>query len=50
MIVTAFDLKYYQFSGQPWMDSSLFDVVARCLKRHPRALSSDDAESACGSI
>ncbi len=29
LIVTAYDLKYYQFSGQPWMDSSFFDVVAK---------------------
>lgn len=29
LIVTAYDLKYYQFYGQPWMDSSLFDVAAK---------------------
>jgi uncharacterized protein (TIGR03435 family) len=29
LIVTAYDLKYYQFSGLPWMDSSFFDVVAK---------------------
>jgi uncharacterized protein (TIGR03435 family) len=29
LIVTAYDLKYYQFSGQPWMDSSFFDLVVK---------------------